>query len=448
MILGSFRSLSTQGMYEIFTANSTGNIPKPLVSQVVKDAAGDSDMCLFRWTTADFRHYSEGQCVLTLPKTGLSDVKSIVRDDSTGVYYLGLYKNSTISMYLSSNEGKSWNGPHPTHGISPFQSGDFKAKDDTNFMWTPQEGLVNLQIFWQKNYKIPFPDNGGNDQRRVIGSMTSTDASGKDWQFTGQTLLPSDATDPPELQFYRIRPYFVPGTEGARVFAHTLLYAPGPFIKNSSYGRQPPMCQSQNPTWCHGPHMYEALWTKAVSSNVSDLSSTSWRRPADLTAPFVFNHYLFAQPMLCAADVCGSAKEVFVGGGVVFSLPMHRSVGLFAPANGHFTLRQTFTSGRSEDSLFVNANVAWGPKLREYGCDEGCAPYLGVELRDASSGDIISGYSFNDCDTVLDRNEVAIRVTWGGSASLPHTTAFLAKVYFRAATVYAVYVGETVTPRW
>jgi hypothetical protein len=445
MVLATFRSLSTAGTYEIYTANTTGNIPLP--PKKTENAEDSGMICVFRWTTDNFVQYQGGNCVLLLPVTGLSSVKSITRDDNTGLYYLAMWHEDKVSMYLSSNSGIQWNGPHPTHGLHPFKQGNFDSKDDTNLMWSPIDGLVNLQIFWQKNQKIPFPDNGGNDQRRVIGSMRSSDASGKYWSFTGQTLLPNDSSDPPELQFYRIRPYFVPGTEGQRVFAHCLLYAPGPFIKNSSYGRRPPMCQSANPTWCHGPHMYEALWTKAASTNVSDMSASSWRRPADLTTPFAFNHYLFGQPVMCSAAACGSWKEVFIGGGVVFSLPMHRSVGLFAPANGHFTLKRSFTAG-SGDSLFVNANVEWGPKLREYGCDEGCAPYLGVELHDASSGDILAGYSFDDCDTVLDLNSVAIPVTWHGSQSLPSGKSFTVKVMFRAATIYAVYVGGAVTPRW
>jgi hypothetical protein len=35
-------------------------------------------------------------------------------------------------------------------------------------------------------------------------------------------LLPDPQTDPPELQFYRIRPSLIPGTESSRVWAHIL----------------------------------------------------------------------------------------------------------------------------------------------------------------------------------------------------------------------------------
>ena len=50
--------------------------------------------------------------------------------------------------------------------------------------------------------------------------MVSKDDNGLIWKFTGSTRIPGDDEyDPPELQFYRSRPFFVPGTRGTRIFA-------------------------------------------------------------------------------------------------------------------------------------------------------------------------------------------------------------------------------------
>ena len=75
-------------------------------------------------------------------------------------------------------------------------------------------------------------DNGGwnsggtnppsKPQRRILGTIKATDPSGMNWTSCGRYLQPDPVTDPPELQFYRIRPSLVPGTESTRVWAHIL----------------------------------------------------------------------------------------------------------------------------------------------------------------------------------------------------------------------------------
>ena len=77
------------GTYEVYVTNSTGNIP--LVHEDTTQAVAAADgggMCLYRWTTADFRTYQGGACALWLASDGLGDVKTITRDDATGTYYL------------------------------------------------------------------------------------------------------------------------------------------------------------------------------------------------------------------------------------------------------------------------------------------------------------------------------------------------------------------------
>lgn len=57
------------------------------------------------------------------------------------------------------------------------------------------------------------------------------------------------ADDPPELEFYRIRPFNVSG----RLAAHVLLYVPAPsdVVVQPGYGRQP-LWYCKNGC-CHGP---------------------------------------------------------------------------------------------------------------------------------------------------------------------------------------------------
>lgn len=75
---------------------------------------------------------------------------------------------------------------------------------------------------------------------RAVTTKTSSD--GVNWSADCGAIIPDDL-DPPDLQFYRIRPFYVGNT--SRIAAHTLLYSPGPPISivGKSYGRSPPKCK-------------------------------------------------------------------------------------------------------------------------------------------------------------------------------------------------------------
>ena len=51
-----------------------------------------------------------------------------------------------------------------------------------------------------------YCDNGGCNRRRVVTSKTSLD--GLNWSNDGPFITP-DEQDPPELEFYRIRPFYI-----------------------------------------------------------------------------------------------------------------------------------------------------------------------------------------------------------------------------------------------
>ena len=64
----------------------------------------------------------------------------------------------------------------------------------------------------------------GRHPRRP-SAKTSTD--GAKWGPDAPLIVP-DQDDPPELQFYRLRPFYVGNT--TRVAAHVLQYAPAPSL--------------------------------------------------------------------------------------------------------------------------------------------------------------------------------------------------------------------------
>jgi len=250
-----------------------------------------------------------------------------------------------------------------------------------------------------------------------------------------------------------VRPYFEPGTEGARVSAHVLLYAPGPFIP-APYGRQPPMCQGPpHATCCHGPHMFETFMSLLPGGNVANM--TQWSRPGGALTKFApYNAYLFAQGGLVAApdDKSFPFRQIFLDSSGVYTLPLHRSTGITAPANGRVTFRELMTSPSTSSALFLNADASWGPGGLPYGCDEGCQTFVQVELRD-SKNNVLPGWSLAECDTLMNVDATNILVTWkGGNSNLPPPgVQFFVKVGFRAAVIYSVMVGDRVhgyRPKW
>ena len=138
---------------------------------------------------------------------------------------------------------------------------------------------------------------------------------------------------------------------------------------------------------------------------------------------------------------------VWLGSGAVYTLPLHRAVGLYAPANARVTLPAFDLSAATVATrLFLNADKHWGPPLLAGGCDETCAAYVLVELED-STGSIIEGYDRASFNPIMNQSAINILLLWNNSSRLPRGHGNVtAKVWFRAAQVYAVYLGETFDP--
>ena len=96
--------------------------------------------------------------------------------------------------------------------------------------------------------------------------------------------------------------------------------------------------------------------------------------------------------------------------------------------------------------LWINADAKWGPLLPQGGCDETCAAYVLVELED-TSGNVIEGYNRTAFNPIMDQDGINLPLRWRNSTKLPigHGEVVV-KVWFRAARVYAVYLGDAFQP--
>ena len=92
--------------------------------------------------------------------------------------------------------------------------------------------------------------------------------------------------------------------------------------------------------------------------------------------------------------------------------------------------------------FYLNADAKWGAKLPAGGCDETCAAYVLAELLDGQ-GKTIKGYDHKSFDAIMDQDGINLPLTWNGSARLPtNQKSIVVKLWFRAAKVYAVYLGD------
>ena len=238
--------------FEVYAVNSTG--PEPVGSRSSKKKK--LTVNVLRFVTMNFKTYTAPSVCLTFETNGdpypftMPTVKSIARDanDPKGATLMAVFGDG-INMYISTDGGVSFAPTEP--GVPPKPN--FDDKDDINIMWS-QNRWVDMQITKQ-NWTLKYCDNlKGCDHRRVISARNSTD--GVSWSNDLGLRVP-DAVDPPEVQFYRIRPFYL--GDSNRLAAHVLLYAPAPWI-GPAYGRQPPNCDKENKTHCHGPHLYEEWW--------------------------------------------------------------------------------------------------------------------------------------------------------------------------------------------
>lgn len=433
LVIAVIESTHQPGTFEVYAENTTGWEPlgaaRPSVSPAI---GGYHDCTLLRFTTTDFVNYSPPHVALSVPGcAGTPTMKSVAATPDGGLYVMFTVGGPPpgLHSFVSTDHGLSWTAANTT-GVAP------PDKDDLNIIFSKGR-FVDMQIVWQ-NHSLRWCDNGGCDVRRVVSSKHSAD--GAAWSADAQPFITPDAADPPDLQFYRCRPFYIGAT--SRIAAHTLLYAPAPpqRIMGTAYGRQPSMCDGTPPNrFCHGPHLYGEWWIGPADGDAANTSG--WRRSHRRTHATPRDAFLMAQPVGLGDEL------VWVGSGRVYTLPMFRIAGIYAPANGEFSTA-AFTVPAAP--VWVNANVSWHGRLNTsydgvQGCDEGCAAYLFAAVLDADTGDELAGYGVNETVVKMGTDGLHLVLQWRGAkgGEVVDTTPLVGKrvrlrIYFRDATVYAV----------
>ena len=291
--------------YEVYVA--VGRPGEPLLA-----GGAARGVSVLRFTTTDLYHYSAPSEVLFLENGSGENgekandfdvwtVKSMDRDggDPGSARYVLLASYAT-GVHSFTNAL----GPVTTVGRAVFvpttgdlTSSNFEDHDDANIIYHAETARwVDMQIMyetWDKRYC----DNVAG-ARRVVSARVALDDLGRNWTSdlgcldspqlsercksgfnTSAMVRPNDAAriaqgrapdeDPPELEFYRIRPFVM--EDNKRLAAHVLLYVPAPsdVVTEPGYGRQPLWyCTSG---CCHGtPTMTKSVGGISASLGIFD----------------------------------------------------------------------------------------------------------------------------------------------------------------------------------
>ncbi len=470
LVIATLPSLSKPGVFEVFVENTTGWEPLPQHGAKYADNPPppfpNAGVQLLRFTTMDFRRYSEPELVLDLPMDdeGSSSLKSIARDDSTGRYVMFTTKTSPKAGYasfISLDEGKSWNSTTCDKKGAKAGCVRHPDKDDLNLIWNKGR-FVDMQIVWRQNVSgMRYCDSDPCNIARAITAKTSSD--GINWSADLGMRLPDVGLDPPDLQFYRIRPFYIGNT--SRIAAHVLQYSPQPpqSVVGMHYGRSPPRCKNSSLGFllCHGPHIHEEWWLGPASGDASAVHE--WRRPYRHTHAAPNDAFLMSQPV--TLSVQRYEQHLWIGSGQVYTLPLYRIAGLYSPSNAEIITAPITVPADSNTPIALNADVSWNGRLVTGGCDEGCAAYAFVELLNVSTNKPLPGFDRYAFETITDADGLRLPLRWATrtSTGTPDSTADSSAdgtgmdtidstavagaevrvlVGFRDATVYALMLGS------
>jgi len=160
-------SLSEPSAFEIYCSNQTTYEPLPTESAdpLERGSSMISNSSLLRYTTRDFRTYSEPHVACSIP--GGVDFKSIARDDASGRYAMVVHYNRASFTLVSDDAGLNFR-QLPSGDIPGGHYGD---KDDLNLIYNKGR-FVDMQIVYQE-WPLRYCDNAGCDRRRIISAKTS-----------------------------------------------------------------------------------------------------------------------------------------------------------------------------------------------------------------------------------------------------------------------------------
>jgi hypothetical protein len=460
-----FAAFDLGGTYEVFAA--VGRPGEPIAEVTAGDLQPDG-VSVLRFTTTDLVHYSSPTTVLFLEngsgsKPDANDgtiwtVKSMdrtARAGSAGGSYLLMASYGSSAHSFMASDASQPNSFTPT-SKSP-RSANFKDHDDCNVIYHHDtQRWVDMQIMYQ-TWEKKYCDNV-KGARRVVTARDSKDGLSwsNDWgcldepqkdehckTFNTTAMVHPNAEDPPELEFYRIRPFTMPGSQ--RLLAHVLLYVPAPsdVVTLLDYGRQPLWYCKDG--CCHGPHMYEEWWLGPASGDPSELAG--WRRPFFDTRAFPHDIWAMAQPLVLNDTL------VWVGSGMVWGVPHNRLAGLHSASNGEFST-PAFTHPGTP--MWVEADAYWGQKTvfgEQDWCPGGCngvggsdearSAYLQAEMWDEATQKVLPGFEKANC--VFTNKGGRLDLTWSSNNTLSEEMlkevagkAVSVRFYFRDATLYAI----------
>ena len=294
-----------------------------------------------------------------------------------------------------------------------------------------------------------------------MGSRTAT-VEARDWPVSAgvptqqaQPPLPArlpDDNDPPELEYYRARPFHYHD----RLAAAVLNYAPSPQAVNP---RQMPNCTSKN---THGPQLGVEWWIYHPAGNKSwrPEAVSEWQRPyrpwdsggreASPSGVMITHAPLWRHGKLlwyganadASSDNSGSASSWF-------GLPEWRLGGLKAVANAVLTT-QPLTLSPNASRLCLNAAASWpgqGMSDEPAGeavahCDpnyEHCQSYIMIEALDAATGATTAGYEPEKC-IMQNVDGVRLPLVWSGGRDTRQLNgrSVQIRLHVRRAVVYAL----------
>lgn len=454
--------VGANGVYEVYVAAGNPGEPLPAAqAAAVVDALGiapPGGVSVLRFTTSDFVSWSQPLLSLFLavgsggPKGTDWTVKSIDRDPSTGLYVMLVAYGGEELHAFSAKDVTQANAFTPTSGS--LNTPSFKDHDDSNIIFdVVRRTWVDMQIMYENRTvqglgPKPFCDNQANETRRVVSTRVSADGvkwtqdqgcldrpqDGKCKVFNNSGMVrPDPDLDAPELEFYRIRPFYL-GSSG-RIAALVLLYAPAPSIMQfghmaQQYGRWPAPSCVPGTECCHGPHVYEEWWIGPADGDPTNMGG--WTRMRDFEAG-PHDAWLMEQPLTF------SDKHLWVDNGVVYSLPLYRLAGMYSAFNAAFTT-QPFAYPAA--GLWLNADAQWPGYTVEGGSDEGHAAYVLYELQDAATGKALPGFESDRANVLMNATALRFPLEWSGGPAVPAPgTPVQLRILHRRARIYALGTG-------
>lgn len=397
-----------------------------LVSVVESPIRSESESAtpqrLVRYTTADFRQYSTPETVLVFPP-GVRWLghKELARRPDTGERLLlawgGLGPRGSgglAAFCFQSPDGRSWT---PLHTTEPA----FRDLDAGGLVWDRERNeWLQVQVTFQR-YAKPYPDNFGNQVRRVVMHRRSRD--GRDWMprenrwykdldslSSDCALFTPDDADPRDLEFYSLGAF-------RYVDRYVGILTPYAAVPNGGVLDNG-----------HGP------WLSNEWVMSKDLGRVeAWNRVARQTPA---GPPEFHMPRRHHQPLVFEDRIVWVQGFHAYTLPLLRVAGAFARTNAIVRTRP-FTAPKR--ALFLNADTRWN---RAAFLLNRCTPRprIWVEVCD-TAGHTIPGFERQFC-VIEDLDELRIPLTWDGRevAELSGEKITL-RLHLHHATVYSLWEG-------